>query len=91
MSVISLKEPEVVIREKRLGSITGFEGKASDLVQRAQAGKLHECTRSFSQCMNCGSGNALCQLSMIRDAAIVNHAPVGCAGDFFNYNLKLRR
>jgi nitrogenase molybdenum-iron protein alpha chain len=90
MSVISLKEPEVVIREKRLGSITGFEGKASDLVQRAQAGKLHECTRSFSQCMNCGSGNALCQLSMIRDAAIVNHAPVGCAGDFFNYNYVYR-
>jgi len=40
--------------------------------------------------MGCSSGNAFCQLSMITDAAVVNHAPVGCAGDFFGFNYVYR-
>lgn len=90
MSAINLKASEVQIREIRLGSITGFEGTAEELVTCARAGKLQDSARSFSQCMGCSSGNALCQLSMIRDAAVINHAPVGCAGDFFNYNFVYR-
>ena len=90
MSAVNLQEAEVQIREIRLGSITGFAGTAQELVQCAHAGKLADSERSFSQCMNCASGNALCQLSMIRDAAVINHAPVGCAGDFFNYNYVYR-
>lgn len=90
MSEINLKASEVQIREIRLGSITGFEGTAGELVQCAHDGKLQDSTRSFSQCMGCSSGNALCQLSMIRDAAVINHAPVGCSGDFFNYNFVYR-
>lgn len=90
MSVINLKESEVPIRETRLGSITGFEGTASELVQCSRSGTLKDSTRSFSQCMGCSSGNAFCQLSMIQDAAIVNHAPIGCAGDVFGYNFVYR-
>lgn len=90
MSVINLKEAEVQIREIRLGSITGFKGTAGELVQCAHQGTLKDSTRSFSQCMNCSSGNALCQLAMIQDAAVVNHAPIGCSGDFFNYNFVYR-
>ncbi len=90
MSTINLKEPEVQIREIRLGSITGFEGTAQELVQCARAGQLKDSTRSFSQCMGCSSGNAFCQLSMIQDAAVINHAPVGCAGDFFSFNFVYR-
>ena len=90
MSVINLQESEVPIREVRLGSITGFQGTAGELVRCARSGKLRDSARSFSQCMGCSSGNALCQLSMIQDAAIVNHAPIGCAGDFFNYNFVYR-
>lgn len=90
MSVINLKETEVQIREIRLGSITGFEGTAKELVQCARSGTLTDSSRSFSQCMNCSSGNALCQLAMIQDAAIINHAPIGCAGDFFIYNYVYR-
>jgi nitrogenase molybdenum-iron protein alpha chain len=86
MNKINIQAPEVVIREIRLGSITGFAGTAGELVKCAQAGKLFDSARSFSQCMGCSSGNAFCQLSMIQDAVVVNHAPVGCAGDFFGYN-----
>lgn len=90
MGTINLKAPEVTIREIRLGSITGFEGTAGELVQCAKGGNLRDNTRSFSQCMGCSSLNAFCQLSMIQDAAIINHAPVGCAGDFFDFNFTYR-
>ncbi len=90
MSTVNLKSPEVQIREVRLGSITGFEGTAGELVKCARAGSLQDSTRSFSQCMGCSSGNAFCQLSMIKDAAIINHAPVGCSGDFFGFNFVYR-
>jgi nitrogenase molybdenum-iron protein alpha chain len=49
MSEINLKAPEVVIREIRLGSITGYQGTASDLVRHAHEGSLSDCARSFSQ------------------------------------------
>ena len=90
MSAVNLKASEVMIREIRLGSITGFEGTAGELVQCAHSGKLKDSARSFSQCMGCSSGNAFCQLAMIKDAAVVNHAPVGCAGDFFGFNFTYR-
>jgi nitrogenase molybdenum-iron protein alpha chain len=90
MNKVNLQAPEVQIREIRLGSITGYEGSAGELVQCCRSGRLHDSARSFSQCMGCSSGNALCQLSMIRDAAVVNHAPVGCAGDFFEFNFVYR-
>lgn len=90
MSTISLKEADVPIREKRLGSIIGFDGSARELVDASHNGTLKECQRKFSQCMGCNSGQAFCQLSMIQDVAVVNHAPVGCAGDFFGFNFTYR-
>ena len=60
------------------------------MVRCAQAGQLKDRGRSFSQCMGCSSENAFCQLSMIQDAAVINHAPVGCAGDFSCYNFVYR-
>ncbi|MDP4177386.1 MAG: nitrogenase component 1 [Bacillota bacterium] len=90
MNKINIDEPAVSVREARLGSITGFNGTAKELIECSHAGKLADCSRSFSQCMGCSSGNAFCQLSMIKDAAVVNHAPVGCAGDFFGFNFVYR-
>lgn len=90
MSKVNLNASEVQVREQRLGSITGFAGTAAGLVSCSNAGGLQDASRSFSQCMGCSSGNAFCQLSMITDAAMVNHAPVGCAGDFFGYNFVYR-
>lgn len=90
MNIVNLKAPEVPIREARLGSITGFLGSASELVNCARQEKLDDIKRSFSQCMGCSSGKAFCQLSMIQDAVVINHAPVGCAGDFFGFNFVYR-
>jgi len=90
MGAINLEEANVPIRENRIGSITGFAGTASELVACAHSGKLKDCTRKFSQCMGCNAVQAFCQLSMIKDVAIVNHAPIGCAGDFFGFNFTYR-
>ncbi len=90
MSFVNIKEAEVPVREARLGSITGFAGTAGELVRCARSGQLRDNSRSFSQCMGCSSINAFCQLSMIQDAAVINHAPVGCAGDFFTFNFVYR-
>ena len=90
MKQINLQQTAVQTREERLGSITGFNGTASELVQCAHAGKLRDTVRTFSQCMGCNARNAFCQLAMIKDAAVVNHAPVGCAGDFFGFNFTYR-
>lgn len=90
MGKINIEDSAVSIREVRLGSITGFNGTAGELVKCAHSGKLKDCSRSFSQCLDCTSGKAFCQLSMIKDAVIVNHAPIGCAGDFFGYNFVYR-
>lgn len=86
MSRFNLDEAGVEIRELRIGSITGYSGQAGDLVAQSRDGHLAEHDRRFSQCMSCSSGMALIQLGLVRDAAIINHAPVGCAGDFFPWN-----
>ncbi len=47
-STINLNTPEVSVREIRLGSITGFHGNASELVDCSQCGKLKDKKRSVS-------------------------------------------
>ena len=80
MSTINLKAAEVPVREHRLGSITGFKGSASELVQCARCGELTDSWRSFSQCMGCSTSNATCAVALIQDSAVISHGPVGCAG-----------
>lgn len=87
---INLESNAVQIRENRLGSITGYNGTASDLDEKSRNGKLRDHDTSFTQCTSCSSNCALCQLCMIRDAAVVNHAPIGCSGDFSQYNFLFR-
>ena len=90
MSHINLDEPAVLIREKRLGTINAYSGTAEELVEKSHSGNLKDSKRKFSQCLGCNSGQAFCQLSMIDDVAVVNHAPVGCAGDFIDFNFTYR-
>jgi nitrogenase molybdenum-iron protein alpha chain len=87
MTLINLNEPNFLCREQRLGAITGYEGTAADLAQRSRQGGLCNRRRSFTQCGTCASQTAICQVCMIQDAAVVNHAPLGCAGDFVGFNL----
>lgn len=80
MSNINLRAPEVIVREVRLGSITGFSGTAGELVGCARCGSLQEKSRSFSQALGCSTANAACTVTLIQDAAVISHGPVGCAG-----------
>ncbi|MDR2741971.1 MAG: nitrogenase [Treponema sp.] len=80
MSEINLKAGHAQIRETRLGSITGYAGSAGDLVCCARRGTLRDKSRSFSQCMGCSTSNAACTVILIRDAAVISHGPLGCAG-----------
>ncbi len=83
---IDISQSEVTIREMRLNSVTCYSGTASDLTERSWCGQLKDQQRSFSQCIGCSSGNAFCQLSGIRGIAVINHAPIGCAGDFQRFD-----
>ncbi|WP_243375131.1 nitrogenase component 1 [Geotalea sp. SG265] len=85
---INLDISEAPIREARLGAITGYAGTLKDLVARTRCGStISNCERSFSQTSSCSSGCAQTLLANIVDAAIVNHAPVGCAGDTVYHNI----
>lgn len=83
---INLKLHEVEPREKRLGSVLSFHGKASELYEKSLGCKLKMQDRTFSQCGSCASGCAFVINSIIMDAAVVNHAPIGCSGDFSGFN-----
>ncbi|WP_062326689.1 nitrogenase component 1 [Treponema endosymbiont of Eucomonympha sp.] len=80
MTEVNLKASSVPVRETRLGSITGYAGTARELVGAARQGCLQEKRRSFSQCLGCSTSNAACTVVLIRDAAVISHGPVGCAG-----------
>ncbi|MNB68389.1 Nitrogenase molybdenum-iron protein alpha chain [compost metagenome] len=83
---INLNRSQAVIREKRLKSIVGYQGSIKDLAEKSRTGCLKNAGRGFSQATNCNSGCAQGHLSSIVDAAIVNHGPVGCAGDVAGAN-----
>lgn len=78
MSTVNLSLPEVKIREIRINSITGYHGDAEDLVKISRCG-LKDKERSFSQCMGCGTSKAACMVTLIQDAAVISHGPVGCS------------
>jgi nitrogenase molybdenum-iron protein alpha chain len=90
MTLINLKNSNIQAREHRLGSIVSYEGSASDLAQKSRTGSLQDRPRSFTQVSSCSSSCAICLLSLIQDAAVVNHAPLGCAADFSMFNLTNR-
>ncbi|AKL98064.1 nitrogenase component 1 [Endomicrobium proavitum] len=90
MSKINLKASEVQVRENRLGSVTGYEGTAKDLVEKARAGTLQDKNRSFSQCLGCSTSNAACTVVLVQDAAVISHGPVGCAGCLQEYAFTYR-
>jgi len=75
----SIDNVEAPVRENRLGAITGYQGTIRDLTSRASCLGLRNRERCFSQMSACSSGCAQGYLSRIRDAAIVVHAPLGCA------------
>jgi nitrogenase molybdenum-iron protein alpha chain len=79
----------VQVRELRLGSITGFQGTAGELVSASRCG-LKDKTRSFSQCLGCSTSNAACMVILIQDAAVISHGPVGCSSCFHEFAFTYR-
>ncbi|MDR0886881.1 MAG: nitrogenase [Clostridiales Family XIII bacterium] len=78
MKHINLDLPEVQVRELRLGTITGYQGNAADLVEGSSCG-MKDTKRSFQQCLGCSTSQAACMVTLIRDAAVISHGPVGCS------------
>jgi nitrogenase molybdenum-iron protein alpha chain len=78
---IDIKNDEAIIRETRLGAITGYRGTVRDLAAKACCGAAKNRERCFTQTSSCSSGCAHTYLSGILDAVVVNHAPLGCAAD----------
>lgn len=88
----NLELAEVPIRELRLGSFQSYQGTAVGLcAQCMKTGKPGcEQTASFSQCGECSAQRAIIQVASILDTAMINHGPVGCAGDFTMWNRAFR-
>ncbi|SDB27004.1 nitrogenase component 1 [Eubacterium oxidoreducens] len=85
-STINLSLPAVEIREVRTNSITGYDGKAKDLVEQSHSGGLKDIKRSFQQCAGCSIEKAACMTVLIQDAAVIEHGPIGCSTCFHEYN-----
>ncbi|ATW28022.1 nitrogenase component 1 [Candidatus Formimonas warabiya] len=87
---INLQTPEVEIRENRLNSVLSYQGSAKDLCAKS-AQRLLPCRdNSFNQCGDCSAQRAFLHIAQIRDTAVVNHGPIGCAGDFAIFNAQFR-
>ncbi|ADY55738.1 oxidoreductase/nitrogenase component 1 [Syntrophobotulus glycolicus DSM 8271] len=89
MSEINLQIPAVPIRETRLGSITGFQGSAAELVKSSRCG-LRDRDRSFSQCLGCSTSQAACMVILVQDSAVISHGPVGCSSCFHEFAFTYR-
>lgn len=89
MSTVNLNLPDVQIREIRINSITGFLGNADDLVKLSADG-LKDHNRKFTQCIGCSTARAGCMVSMVTDAAVISHGPVGCSSCLHDFNMTYR-
>jgi len=89
---INFKTTVVENREHRLGTITSWDGSASELAElsnyslgdgscssKGRACQFCEQNSPFVQGSSCSESMVLCQLGYVRGAALVQHSPVGCA------------
>ena len=77
---LNVKTNQVPVRESRLGAITGYCGTFGDIAAKSDGCTLKNRDRSFSQTSSCSSGCAHTLLDQVLEAAIVDHAPIGCLG-----------
>ncbi|WP_110955529.1 nitrogenase component 1 [Anaerosinus massiliensis] len=96
---INLELTEVESREHRLGTIIGWEGKASDLHKQSSyearsrsckgnrgGCRLCEVKGPFTQGSVCSEQMVECQAGNVRDAVLIQHAPIGCGAGQVPYN-----
>ena len=93
---INLDMAAVEPREQRLGTIIAWDGTAEALhhasgyAERGSGcrGKCHLCEQQgpFSQGSVCSEQMVECQAGNVRDAVLIQHAPIGCGGGQVEYN-----
>ncbi|MDR3364604.1 MAG: oxidoreductase [Clostridiales Family XIII bacterium] len=85
---IDLNQKESETREQRLGSITGYDGRLSDLTEKGCSGCLQNKGRRFQTVSSCSHTHTINQLAGLSGALVVDHAPIGCSGGqvFFTLN-----
>jgi nitrogenase molybdenum-iron protein alpha chain len=87
---INLRTAEAETREQRLGTITQWDGSASQLAAdsvfthgcgRARDGgrRLCEAASPFQQASMCAEHIAVTNATIIRDSVVIQHSPIGCA------------
>ncbi|MDR0614090.1 MAG: nitrogenase [Dysgonamonadaceae bacterium] len=96
MGKINLKTTVVESREQRLGTVVAWDGKASKLSEASlyssgcggdgKGCELCEIRGPFSQGSVCSEQMVECQAGHVRDAVLIQHAPVGCALGQVDYN-----
>ena len=96
---INLKTAVVESREQRLGTIIGWDGKASDLAKESayarggcgskcgqKARRVCELNSPFTQGSVCSEQMVECQAGNVRDAVLIQHSPIGCGTGQVIYN-----
>lgn len=78
---INLKVSEAQVREKRLSSVTAYQGTIKGLVEEVGCSGVKSKERCFTQATSCGLGCAQGQLINVKGAAVVGHSSVGCGSD----------
>jgi nitrogenase molybdenum-iron protein alpha chain len=98
---INLDASETISRDQRLGTIVAWDGSASELSNASEyaAGcgacgsgkKLCEMSGPFSQGSSCTESAVNSQVSSLRDAVLVSHAPIGCSASSVRDNANMRK
>ncbi len=95
---INLKTSVVESREQRLGTIIGWDGKASDLSHESsyargcgsncgeKARRVCELESPFTQGSVCSEQMVECQAGNVRGAVLIQHSPIGCGAGQVIYN-----
>jgi len=100
---INLDTPVVVNREQRLGTIIAWDGTASELSDQSEysrkscssgcgekKSRLCESTGPFTQGSCCSEQMVECQAGQVRNAALIQHSPIGCAASQVGNNVAYR-
>jgi nitrogenase molybdenum-iron protein alpha chain len=96
---INLKTAVVESREQRLGTVIGWEGRASELAEASayargdctagcgqKARRICELRSPFTQGSVCSEQMVECQAGNVRGAVLVQHSPIGCGTGQVIYN-----
>lgn len=103
---INLDMTSIENREMRLGTITAWDGKASELLEASnynersqgkkgccgskKACKLCELNMPLNQQTMCANAIVECQIGNITDCILIQHAPIGCSADNSWFNLAFK-